>query len=154
VTLTCFTFCSEGEYPCNQIRRQVKFPAPSMNYRALFRRKQEVSKPPTVWNFVSEMVTSMQLFFEMLISFPSYILTKLGITNIIPTLLSTQSIVGPAVVATSVTAISCSIGIGLGVGLGVGLTCAKDADLMNSTNITNSTNGITRTFAALSFRFF
>ncbi|UJR22679.1 hypothetical protein I4U23_025716 [Adineta vaga] len=100
-----------------------------MNYRSTSRKQRKESKPPTLWQFTGEIYKMLGLIFEIIVSFPLYILGKLGITNIIPTLLSVNSIVGPGMIAVSVASISCSVGIGLGVGLGVGLTCAKDADL-------------------------
>lgn len=63
--------------------------------------KIKQTKPPSLWNFIKEIYKSMQLLFDILVSFPMYILGKLGITNILPTLLATNSILGPAMIALS-----------------------------------------------------
>lgn len=112
-----------------------------MHFPAPFRRKPKEDKPPTLWQFYQQIYKSVMMFFELLISFPLYILEKLGVTAMIPTLLGTASIAGPATVVASVTTITCSIAIGVSVGLGVGLTCPNDPE-MNATNATNSTAGL------------
>ncbi|CAF1072181.1 unnamed protein product [Adineta steineri] len=111
-----------------------------MNYRPGKSKKSEELEIPTAWQLFSTVYESFGVFLELILSFPLYILSKLGITNIIPTLLSGNVTLGPCFVAAAVTTVACSVGIGLGVGLGVGLTCSHDSALMNSTNATNTTN--------------
>ena len=67
---------------------------------------------------------SLTLMYEIGISFPNYILQKLGI-NLLPSIISQNVSLFTVILAGAVIGVSCSVSIGLGVGLGVGLTCAK-----------------------------
>ncbi|CAF1072073.1 unnamed protein product [Adineta steineri] len=117
-----------------------------MNYRAEKSKKSEELEIPTAWQLLSTLYESFGIFLELILLFPLYILTKLGFTNIIPTLLSGNVALGPAFVAAAVTMVACSVGIGLGVGLGVGLTCSHNDTLMNNTLMNNTiTTNITST---------
>ncbi|CAF1142712.1 unnamed protein product [Adineta steineri] len=111
-----------------------------MYYRAGITKKPEKPKIPTTWQIFSILYDTIELFLELILSFPIYILTKLGITNIIPTLLAANVVLGPVFVAATVTTVACSTVIGLGVGLGVGLTCSHNNTLMNNTNTTDIIN--------------
>ena len=109
----------------------------------LVSRKEQPKVPtvPSAWQMISEMYSCIELFILLLVQFPLYILSKLGITNIIPTLLSVNSILGPACLVVGVTSVACSVGIGLGVGLGVGLTCNNDSNNGSiNGNTTNTTS--------------
>jgi hypothetical protein len=109
-----------------------------MNYLAARRTRpfQKAKKPLSFIDILNIIKTMLQLMYEMVISYPLFILNQFGI-NLLPNIFLSNIPLWSLCLGGIFLGVTTSTAIGLGVGIGVGLNCAKSVS--NYSNITNTT---------------